>query len=235
MAISVQARLDQRTGRRVLCGARGGSCGAELAYVSDHEVIDGYITQPGVPIPVGMRLIHVRQVYFACGATRRQDGVWQYGEHAARRTVKRQRPQGRRGKELRWREGDAGGTSYGILHPTPDALPVLVKCPEAGGCGTVNLLDSDVLRVTHVGQLAVNPGAVGGDFLHSINDEPLCHCCMGRSTPSEAETQQWHQEHTVPLLPANGHLHELPDPEFVEWFKSWHAHLREMYPRRSKE
>lgn len=121
------ARLDKKTGLRVLCGHP--SCG-EIAKITE----------------IG----NVRRLHLPSGYKPREDGVWHLGRYA-RENVKHGRPaQDRRGfvssaaiRAARIR-GERVDTKPERRSPMPD-LPTKAVCPN---CGHPNVLDPDQLRVT---------------------------------------------------------------------------------------
>lgn len=124
--MTLYARLDKTTEKRVLCGLQ--DCRGELARVEEPA------TSPG-ECP--------RKVWFGPGWEPRADGVWASTRRAAMKVRRGQLQHNRPGKPTRrhggWRNG---GELSGWL---PYNLPVQAKCPV---CGQVQTLDPGVLHVS---------------------------------------------------------------------------------------
>ncbi len=121
------ARLDKKTGLRVLCGHP--NCG-EIAE----------ITETG----------NLRRLHLPSGYKPREDGVWDLGKHARENVKHGRRAQDRRGyvnnAVIRGAliRGERVDTKPERWSPIPE-LPTKAVCPI---CGHPNVLDPDQLRVT---------------------------------------------------------------------------------------
>jgi len=153
--VSLYARESRKTPGRVVCG----QCGRPVAYL--HE----FTTPAGV-----QRMVYFEQG-FICAS-----GVWQRTPRNVARVRAGHRPQ-ERGARPRPPGMATGGYMPPELipdHPTPDELPALVLCPLPRGCGALNTIDSDRLKLTSVGLLPVWPEA----------RRAMCFCCHDRRLPA---------------------------------------------------
>ena len=122
--VTLAARLDRRTGRRILCGRI--DCGHQIAEVRE-DLQEG--TSDSVPA-----LLRVRQVWFLPGwAWYRQEGEWRVSKYAQGRVVRGQRPKVRRYPRV------AGASLH--RHDalwSPAELPTEAICWQ---CGSRNKID----------------------------------------------------------------------------------------------
>lgn len=229
MAVSVPTARLNKAGDRVLCG--DAHCGRAVAFISETEIALRPLLPADSSLPTGATILHVRQVYFECGFTRGEDGVWRMGRHAADRVRNRRRSQGRRVREdMRWNDDTGSGHSRGIIHPAPESLPALVQCPPAGGCGRVNTLAPEPLQLTVDGALILpprseHPGRVL-DLAFEREDEPLCSCCKRRPSPRCVRLGRWLAAHPAPDLAPPP---DAGDDPVNRWLARFAAELRAEY------
>ncbi len=120
--MSPLARLDRRTGCKVVCGRP--DCGYVLARV--------------VQIPQG------RVAEFAMGWAPNSEGIWALTRHAAARVANGRPPAFRRRPRPDTLRLLPHKPMYRDKYPTPQAYPAQVRCPR---CRLVQTLDAQQLRV----------------------------------------------------------------------------------------